>query len=440
MTGRGCLANLVPRPPFRVVKTMVDSMVGVKFAGEQEAATFAQSLLVRPRASPFDREPPLPIATASVDGAWVRMPRALGQALFSCPPPDRVPGDPAELGDLVAAPLPHQRDPIAQLVSMFTTGGQLQAVLRAGCGDGKTYSALAVAHALGGRLLVLVHTDLLVKQWVGAATKFLTGARVGIVKGAKSAGADCNVVVASIQTLVSRDVPAEFFTPFLLTVIDEGHHVPAETFSRVVNRIGGRRLALSATPDGRSDGLAKILYWVCGEQVEMDGPRVMAGVEIHMFTPRTRQAGSPIATRTRRRLSREVGRNLFLTQVIQKKVAEGHTVLVFSEFIEHVEALAATVPDSGVYTGKSKRNVEDARVLFATYSSFKEGVDFGHISCIVMAMPAPGNVEQILGRIRRSDTRTVQACVVDIRDIPLWNMFKYSKLNAFYSARNWEVK
>ena len=434
------MSCLVPRPPFKLVRTVMRTAYSVEFAGEQEAQMFWTSLLITPRSSPYDRVPPNPIATAEREGATVHVPRALGQAVFG--PPDEIRcthGDDADFGSLTCAPLPHQQQPIQTLVDNF--GTEWQQVLRAGCGDGKTYSALAVVHAMRGKTLVLVHTDLLVKQWEAAASKFLTGVRVGVTKAKRTAAPDANLVIASIQTLISRNVGPEFFAPFRLTVIDEAHHVPAQSFSKIVGRVPGRRLALSATPDGRSDGLARLLYWVAGNQVEMDGPRVVACVEKHVYTPRTRQAGFPIATRTRRRLSQETARNVMIARLVRQKVDQGHAVLIFCEFIEHVDVLAAMVPRSGVYTGKKKENVDNTHALFATYSSFKEGVDFGHISCLVMAMPIAGNTEQVLGRIRKAPpgSHRLDPVVVDIRDIPLWNNFKYAKLDSFYSQRGWTV-
>ena len=116
-------------------------------------------------------------------------------------------------------------------------------------------------------------------------------------------------------------------------------------------------------------------------------------------------------------------------------------MLVLSEFVEHCEALAAQTPDSGVFCGKVQRNV-DAPVLYASYAFCKEGVDLQRISCLVLAMPCPGNVEQVLGRIRQAEPGSLRLppVVIDIRDFPLYGQFKYKRLDDFYMVRGWNAR
>lgn len=426
----------IVRPPFRVVAEKLGCAYSVTFSGDSEARLFQERLTITPRASPYAREPPEPIHTATVDGATVHMPRALGRQLYKATYTE--PEYQHRNMPLALPPRPHQVEPIQKVVDMFTDQNVSEAVLQAGCGDGKTYTFLAIASRLGGRTMVLVHTSKLVEQWVEAVHKTLPNAKVGILKANKRPKDTDDIVIASIQTLVKRD---EDFAGYRLVGIDEAHHVPAASFASVVGRIPCLRLALSATPKGRSDGMEDLLFWLCGEMVHMQGPRVVADVEKVMFSTRVRQPGTPIQTRTRRRLSQEAARNQLILKTVQQKFAEGHCVLVLTEFVEHAQLLSDQTLHSGVFCGKLQRNV-DAPILYASYAFCKEGVDLQRISCLVLAMPCPGNVEQVLGRIRQAEPGSARLppVVVDIRDMPLYGAFKYKRLDEFYRLRGWQAR
>jgi superfamily II DNA or RNA helicase len=435
----------VHRPPFRVLRRAIGAEYTVEFAGGREAEVFAESLSIRPRASPYQRAPPQPITTARVEGGCVHFPRAVGRALFGGefrPPALR---ESSPLGPLAFPPLPHQHDVISQLVHHFRGSEKpelgymrgSEAVLQAGCGDGKTFVFLAVAAQLGGPVMVCVHTSRLVEQWVAAVRKTLPEARVGVLKAAKKPKPTDNFVVASIQTLVARAEP-HVFDGYSLVGIDEAHHVPAETFAAVVSTIPCARLALSATPKGRADGLESLLFWLCGNMYHMQGPRVVADVRVYKYAPTTRQAGTPITTRTRRKLSREPARNVLIGDIVRREAESGHCVLVLTDFIDHARELADALPGSGIMCGKLQRDT-DARVLFASYAFSSEGVDLQRVSCLVMAMPCHHNVEQVLGRIRTAVGPRLPPLVIDIRDMPLFSRFKYARLDAFYAERNWRV-
>ena len=170
----------------------------------------------------------------------------------------------------------------------------------------------------------------------------------------------------------------------------------------------------------------------------MQGPRVMADVRVCQYTPSTRQAGTPITTRTRRKLSREAARNTLIMSIVRREAEGGHCVLVLTDFIDHARELADALPGSGIMCGKLQRHT-DARVLFASYAFSSEGVDLQRISCLVMTMPCHHNVEQVLGRIRSPVGPRLPPLVIDIRDTPLFSRFKYARLDAFYAERGWRV-
>ena len=91
------------------------------------------------------------------------------------------------------------------------------------CGMGKTYMALYIMTKLAQKTLIVVHTSVLLTQWIERIEQFVPGARVGIIKGPKCDVEDKDIVIAMLQTLVSenRVFPRGFFDQFGLSVVDE---------------------------------------------------------------------------------------------------------------------------------------------------------------------------------------------------------------------------
>jgi superfamily II DNA or RNA helicase len=108
-------------------------------------------------------------------------------------------------------------------------------------------------------------------QWTDEFHEFMPHAKVGHFGGGKNETQNCNVVMATIQTLVSkwktwpRDKLFEWFNEYALIVIDEAHHMAAKQYSSLFEFIPYERLlSLSATPT-RRDGLTCLLKWYLHE-------------------------------------------------------------------------------------------------------------------------------------------------------------------------------
>jgi len=86
-----------------------------------------------------------------------------------------------------------------------------------------TYCALYIMTKLAQKTLIVVHTSVLLTQWIERIEQFVPGARVGIIKGPKCDVEDKDIVIAMLQTLVSenRVFPRGFFDQFGLSIVDE---------------------------------------------------------------------------------------------------------------------------------------------------------------------------------------------------------------------------
>lgn len=132
-------------------------------------------------------------------------------------------------------------------------------------GAGKTVTALALAHELGLKPLVLVHTKDLMDQWIAASEKFL-GYPLDQVGAGKHTSTSPVGSVAMVQTLAtwSRTQLDALARQHGVLLVDEAHHAPATTVLEILWDLGlPRRYGVSATPT-RADGLTPILHWCLG--------------------------------------------------------------------------------------------------------------------------------------------------------------------------------
>src|SRR5688572_7105805 len=132
-------------------------------------------------------------------------------------------------------------------------------------GTGKTviFSHALKERAERGRGLVLVHREELAAQTVDKIRMVAPELTTGIVKADRNE-LDADVVVASVQT-VSRDKRlAELalsakISPFGTMIVDEAHHAPAPTWTKVLQGLGAwsefgpLTVGFTATPERDND-------------------------------------------------------------------------------------------------------------------------------------------------------------------------------------------
>ena len=146
--------------------------------------------------------------------------------------------------ELLYPPREHQREIAATLDALDGDIG-----IRAPCAWGKTYIAAYLGSLLIGRVLIIVPNQNKMNEWKREMARFygLDSSQVGTIQAGKRDW-DKPVVVAMAKTMSLQEFPPEIENGFVLTVIDEGHLTTAAIISRALGKIGGRRLALTATP------------------------------------------------------------------------------------------------------------------------------------------------------------------------------------------------
>ena len=136
--------------------------------------------------------------------------------------------------------------------------GEDRALLISATGTGKTYASAFAMRELGfKRVLFLVHRGQLARQTKKSYEKvFARSVSMGLV-GAGYHEYDADYVFATVQTLNRDEHLLQYKKDaFDCIVLDEAHHVPADTYQKVMNHFTPKLwLGMTATPDKRDDSI-----------------------------------------------------------------------------------------------------------------------------------------------------------------------------------------
>jgi superfamily II DNA or RNA helicase len=221
----------------------------------------------------------------------------------------------------------------AQAVSAHFFGSKQPAIVTMPTGAGKTTVLMTVPFLLRAeRILVLTPSRLVREQIaenfrllldlkkIGAVPANLNGPRVFATEGEVGSDAEWetlrhfDVVVATVPSVSPRDgaVPAAPADLFDLVLVDEAHHSPARTWSRLLDLLQGAKQALfTATPFRRDEKEIKGKFVFTYDLRRACDDRVFGDIT---FEPVRRPAGAQsadtaiaLATETRFRTDRAAG-------------------------------------------------------------------------------------------------------------------------------------
>jgi len=141
---------------------------------------------------------------------------------------------------------PYQEECVSQVLTKWNDFRRLLVVLPTGAG--KTIIFSHIAHRLPGRVLIVAHREELLNQAI-LKLESATGIKASLERADCIGDRDAKVVVGSIQTLMRRCTQwaPDHFTHI---IIDETHHVAADSYQAVIRHFSGARLlGVTATPD-----------------------------------------------------------------------------------------------------------------------------------------------------------------------------------------------
>jgi superfamily II DNA or RNA helicase len=318
-------------------------------------------------------------------------------------------------------------------------------VLAATTAFGKTVLAIALIAARGRNVLILVHRQQLLDQWVEQLRAFLNVEpdAIGMMGGGKKRLTG-KIDVALIQSLVRQHQVDDSVLSYGHLIVDECHHVSAASFEAVTKRARARFvLGLSATVT-RKDGHQPIIFMQCGPIRHRVTARAQLSARggVHRAEQRETEftadelAGSriPIAT-VYRALAESEARNSRIFDDVLYALEAGRHPLVLTERRDHLERLATRFgPFVGkviVFRGGMSARERDAaltslrsaepreKLVLATGRYLGEGFDYARLDTLFLTLPISwkGTLAQYVGRLHREHVDKSDVLVVDYVDL-----------------------
>ena len=305
-------------------------------------------------------------------------------------------------------------------------------VLAATTAFGKTVLAAWLIAQRGVNTLVVVHRQQLLEQWIERLAGFLALDPKDIGRwGGGRRKLTGRIDVALMQSLVRKGVVAELVGHYGHLVVDECHHLSAQSFERVARRARARYVTgLSATVT-RKDGHHPVIFMQCGPvRYRVDARRQ---AEERPFSheawvrPTGWQPGGEPAEDQREEFQRlcdllatSDGRNRMICADVAEAVRCGRSPVVLTERTAHLETLAEMLAGAVPHVirlrgGMGRKELlgalerlrsvpeDEGRVLVATGRFIGEGFDDSRLDTLLLTMPVSwhGTIAQYVGRLHR---------------------------------------
>lgn len=350
---------------------------------------------------------------------------------------------------------PAQAAPHDQLlVHIKSKGSGLLCLHTAG---GKTVITLSLISALNQRTCVLVHKSQLLQQWKERIVQFLPAAKVSVIQGKeKDFSQDSDVYLVMIQTLLNIPTVPSIFG---FTIIDECHHLPSETFSRVLFKVNAQyMLGLSATPE-RKDGLTNLLHWHLGEIVYQEKPdrsgHFTTQVDFLRFDSSALNLDVKKYSQCITKLSEHGERNEYIInsvlEIFQQDENHQRRLLILTDRVVHATHLWKTLTDlktqlgdrtCGILVAGMNQTTFKAEtkcdIIVATFGLMLEGIDIPELNGILLATPRR-SVAQAIGRILRKVHTDIHPLIADVSDSSFRGQER-ARLSTYKTELNGNIK
>jgi len=336
-----------------------------------------------------------------------------------------------------------EQDAAAKAMLAHETG-----VLAATTAFGKTVVAAWLIARRGVSTLVVVHRQQLMDQWVERLSAFLDvpAKSIGRIGGGRRRATGL-LDVAIIQSLVRKGVVDDRVADYGHLIVDECHHLSAQSFEQVARRAKARFVTgLSATV-ARKDGHHPIIFMQCGPVRYQTNAKIQAAAhpfEHHVlvqptsFIPnRSPEADKRLEFQTLyRELVIDDLRNDRICADVVEAVNGGRSPLVLTERNDHLDRLEARIAGKVAHvvtlragmTKKQRCAVADLlasiprgenRVILATGKYIGEGFDDARLDTLFLTLPVSwrGTITQYAGRLHRLHDGKREVRVYDYADL-----------------------
>ncbi len=286
--------------------------------------------------------------------------------------------------------------------------GKKKALVVMATGLGKTVvSALQLKRMLAekpGRVLYLAHQNPILAQAHASYERFLDPSfSYGYFNGEEKTLGEVDVLFASFQVMhTSRNLFDQ--DEFLYVVVDEAHHVQADTFRPTVEYFQPDfMIGLTATPD-RAD--EKDIREIMGDPVyhldlfEALAAEYLTSVNYRLMTDELQNLDILDTPAGKLSIS-ELNRTIFvpkrdeeIVRIVEDKIrsVSNPRTIIFCTTIEHAEQIARLIPHSSVLHSKLEKKKRRRRIdafrkgrlrTVVTVSMFNEGIDIPEANVVV---------------------------------------------------------
>lgn len=316
-------------------------------------------------------------------------------------------------------------------------------------GSGKTVIALKIIADKKQPALIIVHRKQLLDQWVERIESFLKIPKNDIGKiGQGKVKVGKQITIAMIQSFTKKIDDIETLKVFKTIIIDECHHIPAETYSITISKLFPYyQYGLTATPYRKySDG--KLIFAHLGELIAEIKPQDIETFKKARIVIRDTDLDIPFNSKTdpfetlSKVLVHDSNRNKHILTDIVREVNNGRKIVVITERKEHIAILYHFLKQTCEVITLSGDDLENDRnikwkilkegnyqVLITTGQFFGEGTDIKNATCLFLVYPFSfkGKLIQYIGRVQRSEITPV---IYDYRD------YKIEYLDRLFLKRN----
>lgn len=329
-------------------------------------------------------------------------------------------------------------------------------------GSGKTVIGLKIIADKQQPALIVVHRKQLVEQWMERIQGFLGLPKneIGqIGQGKYKTGK--KVTVATIQSLakvLEKPEAVDLKNAFGTILIDECHHVPAETFRDTINQLYTFYLyGLTATPFRKyNDG--KLIFLHLGDIISEITPQETGAHQTAKIVVRETELDVPFNAKTdkfetlSKVLVHDSARNRLILNDIKKELDASRKAVVITERKEHIEVLYQYLKQSYEVVTLSGEDSESARTakwkilnagnyqaLLTTGQFFGEGTDLSNATCLFLVYPFSfeGKLIQYIGRVQRGEITPV---IYDYHDRKIDYLHRlFFKRNVYYRKIAWQA-
>jgi superfamily II DNA or RNA helicase len=317
-------------------------------------------------------------------------------------------------------------------------------------GSGKTIIGLKIISDKRQPALIIVHRKQLLEQWTERIEAFLGIPKrdIGVIgQGRSKIGKQ--ITIATIQSLPKQIESVE--NQFGTIIVDECHHVPAETFRNTIEKLQTYYLyGLTATPFRKySDG--KMIFTHLGEIISNIQPTEVENYKHAKIIIRNTEFDVPYNSKTdnfetlSKILVHDTARNKLILEDVKTELNQGKKAVIITERKEHIDTLylflkqsyevIALIGEDSETSKKSKWKIlqeGNFQVLITTGQYFGEGTDLHNISCLFLVYPFSfeGKLIQYIGRVQRSE---INPTIYDYRDLKIDYLNKlFLKRNTYY--------